>query len=412
METSGGTIVTECHSDGTISWDVNPAGLKDRCARSVELSSAECKSKRCHVKDLQKFHEMSASLQGRASVQSYAEQMFTFASSRGRASEPEGVQGPVDAKSEPKSHDNSRSIDFDVSCFESFDPSAIQVEIVEPVDGKYKTFGGRCMLLRNILTASECAYLIEEMDKDMEQVSYRQNYRVNDRCVFESSKFAGILWKRVRPFASELSIVVDRDGAKQHLVSEEPGDCPHDLRVGYGKEGTWHPAGLNECLRFCKYNPGGFFRKHTDACFVRSEEEQSLFTCMFYLNGDFNGGATRFLRLDGESNTDFESQFKLADGNDVLASVAPETGLCMLFFQPGLLHEGEDLRSGLKYILRTDMMFRRDPATKTQHTPQEEEAMALLHQAQAAEERGECNLACSLYRRAFKMDPNLEQMIR
>lgn len=95
-----------------------------------------------------------------------------------------------------------------------------------------------------------------------------------------------------------------------------------------------------------------------------------------------------------------------------MASVRPEPGLCMLFFQPGLIHEGEDLRSGLKYILRTDVMFRRDPETKKTLTPVQAEALECLRQAEDAENRAEHNLACSLYRRAFKLDLNLEQALR
>lgn len=265
------------------------------------------------------------------------------------------------------------------------------------------------MLLHHALTNCECEYLIEEMDRDMEQVRYRQDYRHNERSVFHSLELAELLWKRIEPFASGLSLCVDQDTSKQRLLCEEAGECPHELRVGFGKEGVWRPCGLNECLRFCKYNPGDFFRKHCDACFVRSEDEQSMFTCMFYLKGAFEGGATRFL---SSTSCDISSQFKLADDSEVLASVMPEPGMCMLFFQPGLLHEGEDLQSGLKYLLRTDVMYRRDAATKLQQTPQQSRAMQLVHEAQTAEERGECNHACSLYRRAFKLDPEIEQALR
>jgi hypothetical protein len=179
--------------------------------------------------------------------------------------------------------------------------------------------------------------------------------------------------------------------------------------MGYTKDGVWRPAGLNECLRFCKYNPGDFFRKHCDACFVRSEDEQSWFTTMFYLNGNFEGGATNFLAIDGPSSA-YEDQLNAAQKDEIMASVAPETGLCLLFFQPGLLHEGEDLHKGLKYILRTDMMFQRDLSTKRVRNANQIEALAIAKQAQAAEERKEVDLACSLYRRAFKLDPELERM--
>lgn len=103
-----------------------------------------------------------------------------------------------------------------------------------------------------------------------------------------------------------------------------------------------------------------------------------------------------------------EDQFNAAVEEDVLASVVPEPGLCMLFFQPGLLHEGEDLHSGLKFILRTDVMFSRDPATKPVLSPDQSRALELLAQAERAEEGREHDLACSLYRRAYKLDPRLE----
>merc|ERR1712070_256039 len=101
--------------------------------------------------------------------------------------------------------------------------------------------------------------------------------------------------KRVQPFCEGLSLVAEDDRSKQHLLCEEPGERPDELQLGPGKEGVWHATGLNETLRFCKYKPGDFFRKHCDACFTKSEDEMSFFTCMFYLNGGFQGGATRFV---------------------------------------------------------------------------------------------------------------------
>jgi len=253
----------------------------------------------------------------------------------------------------------------------------------------------------------------------MEQVNYRHDYRQNDRSVFDSKELAEVLWHRVEPIARGLAIVADPsnpggqrllepgEGEAAQQEGEEPAVCPEELRLGYGHEGTWRPVGLNECLRFCRYNPGGFFRPHCDACFKRSEEEMSLFTCMFYLDGGFDGGATRFLRLGGVL-TD-ENYLKLAADDQVVASLEPEAGLCLLFFQPGLLHEGEDVREGSKHILRTDVMFRRDPGTGPSRTPQEQEAWRLVQEAQAAEAAADCDRACHLYRRAFKLDPNLER---
>lgn len=277
------------------------------------------------------------------------------------------------------------------------------------------------MALRGVFTQEECRYLISNLTSsgDLEQVSYRHDYRRNDRCVFDSKELADMLWTRVRPFAEALAVSADpSDPSKQRLLRAEaagesgsdgsPGECPEELQIGYGRGGVWRPVGLNECLRFCRYSPGGFFRAHCDASFRRSEEEMSLFTCMFYLDGGLEGGATRFLKFDRTLSP--EASLLPAAEDDVVATVQPEPGLCLLFFQPGLLHEGEDLKQGVKHILRTDVMFRRDPGSGPQRTPQEEEAWSLAQQAQAAEAAGECDRACQLYRRAFKLDPKLERL--
>lgn len=311
------------------------------------------------------------------------------------------------------SHSDALPLPFSLNCplFQEFDASSIVVEPVVGLDDRFGQYGGRCMVLRNIISHEECKFIIEKMSSDMAPVQYRSDYRRNDRCIFESPEFAELLWHRIQPTLSGFELCVEEDGAKQRLVSENAGECPHELRLGYGKEGLWRPKGLNECLRFCRYNPGGFFRSHCDAMFCKSEDEQSLLTCMFYLDGNLDGGATRFLHID--SHLTHENYLKPATEEQVLASIAPEPGLCILFFQQGLLHEGEELRSGVKHILRTDVMCHRDPASKPLRTEKQIEAMSLALQAQALEasqDPSELNRACELYRRAFKLDPKLERM--
>jgi hypothetical protein len=320
-------------------------------------------------------------------------------------------------ESNQKSHCGGFPVAFDLDKLADFDASAIRAEPVEPVDQLYSGFGGRCLALRGVFTPVECQHLITGLTASgsLEQVQYRQDYRCNDRCIFESKELADVLWARVKPFAETLAVSADPvDPSQQWLLGsggeerQEKVDCPEELRLGYGKGGVWRPFGLNECLRFCRYSPGGFFRAHCDASFRRSEEEMSLFTCMFYLDGSLEGGATRFLEFDSSLNQ--ETSLLPAADDQVVAKVQPEPGLCLLFFQTGLLHEGEDLKQGVKHILRTDVMFRREPGTGPQRTPQEEEAWSLAQQAETAEAAGECQRACELYRRAFKLDRKLERM--
>jgi prolyl 4-hydroxylase len=93
--------------------------------------------------------------------------------------------------------------------------------------------------------------------------------------------------------------------------------------------------GLNELFRIYKYEPGQLFKKHRDQSFMRNESEASYFTFMIYLNDDFEGGDTTFNSI----------------------TIKPATGTALIFFHD-LEHEGSVLTSGVKYVLRTDVMYR------------------------------------------------------
>ena len=99
--------------------------------------------------------------------------------------------------------------------------------------------------------------------------------------------------------------------------------------------GKSHAIGLNELFRFYKYQPGQQFKKHRDGSYQRNTTEFSVYTFMIYLNSDYTGGETTF-------------------GNTV---VKGQTGMGLIFLH-NLLHEGSTVNSGLKYILRTDIMFK------------------------------------------------------
>ncbi len=59
-------------------------------------------------------------------------------------------------------------------------------------------------------------------------------------------------------------------------------------------------------------------------------------TFMIYLNEDMKGGETKFIECD----------------------IKPETGKALIFIHE-LLHEGAPVLEGVKYVLRTDVMYRR-----------------------------------------------------
>jgi predicted 2-oxoglutarate/Fe(II)-dependent dioxygenase YbiX len=133
----------------------------------------------------------------------------------------------------------------------------------------------------------------------------RPDIRNNDRVIMDDEVFAEELWQRSKP----------------HLPSVLNGR---------------RALALNERLRFYRYEPGQKFAAHVDGYYRRLNGEQSLLTWMIYLNQDFTGGSTRFYASEVE--------------------IKPEIGM-MLVFRHALLHEGAEVESGRKDVLRSDIMF-------------------------------------------------------
>ncbi|MDI1451744.1 2OG-Fe(II) oxygenase [Polyangium sp. 6x1] len=105
--------------------------------------------------------------------------------------------------------------------------------------------------------------------------------------------------------------------------------------------GAYRPVGLNERFRYYRYTPGQQFDWHMDGAFIRTREEQSLLTLIFYLNEDCAGGTT---------------DFRFVADDEI--RVAPRRGMALVFSHP-MYHRGAPVIEGTKYVLRTDVMYRR-----------------------------------------------------
>jgi hypothetical protein len=110
----------------------------------------------------------------------------------------------------------------------------------------------------------------------------------------------------------------------------------------------WHRCGLNERLRFYRYDAGQKFDWHRDGFYRNSAGERSFLTFMVYLNEGFGGGETLFTRIGGQ----YLSEDDL--------TVTPKCGMALVF-RHKLLHTGAGVTSGRKYVLRTDVMYRWRP---------------------------------------------------
>jgi prolyl 4-hydroxylase len=169
-------------------------------------------------------------------------------------------------------------------------------------------------LIEDFLSKEECDHLIaisEEIGFEEAKVQtgggeiFLKGARNNDRLMYINEQLAEEYWQRAKPF----------------LVPEV---------------GTYHAIGLNEMFRFYRYTEGQRFKMHIDGSYDRNESETSHYTFLIYLNDDYQGGETEFRNI---------------------TTVLPKAGTVLVFYHP-IWHEGKTLIGGVKYALRTDVMYR------------------------------------------------------
>lgn len=186
--------------------------------------------------------------------------------------------------------------------------------------------------LDNVLDEHYCQELINESEsktyeKAMITIGKNQyqanpNIRNNDRIIFEDERLANSLFKQVKPF------------------------LPQTIQLGL-KEKLWELVGLNERFRYYRYSQGQQFKAHFDGEYERDKFNKSFLTLLFYLNEDFTGGATTF----------YQWQAGYIDRERPTHVITPKKGQALLF-EHQQCHEGSAVMTGVKYVLRTDVMYR------------------------------------------------------
>jgi predicted 2-oxoglutarate/Fe(II)-dependent dioxygenase YbiX len=175
--------------------------------------------------------------------------------------------------------------------------------------------------IENFMPGDQCAQLIAHAERiGFDEATIhtavghvvKKHVRNNDRVISDDADLAAELWALARPYAS-------------------------------AKFKGRRAVGLNERLRFYRYDPGQKFDWHQDGYFERDNGERSQFTLMVYLNDGYEGGGTSFIDPYGRLFDQF--------------TVIPKEGSA-LFFYHHLDHRGDEVMAGRKYVLRTDVMYR------------------------------------------------------
>lgn len=182
----------------------------------------------------------------------------------------------------------------------------------------------------NFMSAEECQELIqisEDHGYEAAQINIGggaqilvTDVRSSDRSIIDDPQMGERFWERLHP----------------HVPSEYKAMVAN---------------GLNERMRFLRYDKGGYFKPHFDGSYERPDgSERSYITFFLYLNEGYQGGQSTFIHPRMRYNMDKEILPK-----DRLP-IEPATGR-LLVFQHNIFHEGSILEAGRKYALRTDVMY-------------------------------------------------------
>lgn len=114
--------------------------------------------------------------------------------------------------------------------------------------------------------------------------------------------------------------------------------------LSYFGPGSWKLTGCNPNLRLYKYEKGMAFGKHIDESNILSNGGVTKMTVLIYLT-ECGGGATRFVGDHGVSSPEI--------------AFSPQAGAMLIHVHGDdcLVHEADPVTSGIKYVLRTDLVF-------------------------------------------------------
>jgi len=227
----------------------------------------------------------------------------------------------------------------------SINPSQLSNEHQEKIERVEVNDVPGAFQLLNVLSLDECQRMIDITEslgylKDA-AVSLPRSVRHNDNATWVVDEATDtIIWDRCK-----------------HLVTDEKN-------IFAGKK----PLGLNARFRFYRYNAGDFFKTHTDGSWPGSRvidgqlvadaypDRWSQMTFLIFLSDDFEGGSTQFIVNKNVPELPVQS---MEEAKTVSIRTPAGGVLCFPHGTHPLhrLHSSEQISSGLKYIIRSDILF-------------------------------------------------------
>lgn len=220
--------------------------------------------------------------------------------------------------------------------------------------------GADVYIARNFLSLTECRAWIDfvEQSGELEFVSHPASRFIANR---ECSRFQRNDWA----VADKIFQRLIQTGILQKFESNLSSTPSCHLRGG---KINYRPVACNGNLRLYKYEKGMSFGRHIDEC-NSTLRGQTEVTILIYLS-DCQGGATRFHTTTTTHNNNAATNELTANNNSKRYkqenssssssfAFVPETGSILLHVHGDkcLEHEADPVFSGIKYVLRTDLVY-------------------------------------------------------
>ncbi|EAW09576.1 uncharacterized protein ACLA_037860 [Aspergillus clavatus NRRL 1] len=217
-------------------------------------------------------------------------------------------------------------------------------------------------LIRNFLPASLCKTYVSflaslPLTTTPGKPKKGDAVRVNDRFQVQDADFAEQLWSSTALAA----LVGGAAAAEQYDIDTDTN--PKNERQSRSNKEIWggEPLGLNPNIRIYRYSSGQFFAQHYDDSNALTftpagagagstpRAARTTWTLLIYLSA-CSGGSTVFYPEASRANRRPEP-----------ISVAPEVGMALLHRhgERCLLHEGQEVTAGEKWVLRSDLVVAR-----------------------------------------------------
>ena len=244
-------------------------------------------------------------------------------------------------------------------------------------------------VLDNCLTPEECQTLLRAVEHRASHTWERAMINVGSgrqamamdvrncgRIIWDDSQVVAKIWKRVEHLLPDIARL-ENQGRVTGLGPVRRGE-------------VWTLKRLNERMRFLKYEGGEYFKRthdddrarlvsHTDRDAAHYDgvyqtpdgSERSYFTLHLYLNGTLDD--TQLATMQPEQrHVAMETSCKggatpfFSEDEQIRCDIDPRPGRILIFQHRDLLHSGDDVLQGVKYTMRTDIMYERN------HVPEEE----------------------------------------